>query len=498
MSKYLPTAFLMTAALGVAQSTYQQDYSTIVDRIVAAQRGTDPDAIQKLVALVGIHQIPFLKFALARRQATELDYLPIENARIDKQVGSTPGAAGTTSLVSKGAVPAFFGFAVENGALSESVSGTTATLRGNMIGWLDLIQKKGFVESYQDDSPVVRAMRRVSYSLSLDTARGTVEATSSTRPSIDAVRQQIRQTSQQLSTWSVRLALWDQRDPRTSANQALIGSKLTDATVSALKSNNFLDELLDFPEYQEWEDKTVELLFDRTLSRAQTERLLYRQAETLRLLAIRRVPEFNNKIGGVIDAYAKFDGARLKLFQAINKKPVLAFEYVNKRLTTLPDLSTFRVIFDAPTLGSRLSLTANAAWTIQNDGMALTPTPKKLGGLSDFQIAAQGDYQLGNLERLVSLAGGVGNPILTFAFLSRDLKDKSTVSFAGYNFDVDPGWIHVAQAKFTIPIKNSGIKIPLSVSVANRSELIREKKEIRANIGITFDLDALAGGFLKK
>ena len=52
------------------------------------------------------------------------------------------------------------------------------------------------------------------------------------------------------------------------------------------------------------------------------------------------------------------------------------------------------------------------------------------------------------------------------------------------------GNLIVGQAKLTIPVKGSGIKIPLSVTVANRTELIKEK-EVRANIGITFDLDAI-------
>jgi len=36
----------------------------------------------------------------------------------------------------------------------------------------------------------------------------------------------------------------------------------------------------------------------------------------------------------------------------------------------------------------------------------------------------------------------------------------------------------------------SGTKIPLSISFANRTELINEH-EVRGNIGVTYDLDAL-------
>jgi hypothetical protein len=58
------------------------------------------------------------------------------------------------------------------------------------------------------------------------------------------------------------------------------------------------------------------------------------------------------------------------------------------------------------------------------------------------------------------------------------------------------GNLAIAQAKLTIPIKNTGIKIPLSFSWASRTELIKES-DVRGHIGITFDMDTLVG-LLKK
>ena len=39
-------------------------------------------------------------------------------------------------------------------------------------------------------------------------------------------------------------------------------------------------------------------------------------------------------------------------------------------------------------------------------------------------------------------------------------------------------------------MKGSGVKVPLSFTWANRTELVKEK-EVRGNIGITFDMDAI-------
>ena len=51
------------------------------------------------------------------------------------------------------------------------------------------------------------------------------------------------------------------------------------------------------------------------------------------------------------------------------------------------------------------------------------------------------------------------------------------------------GHIGVLQVKLTIPVKGTGVKIPLAFTVANRTELIKEK-DVRGNFGITFDFDS--------
>ena len=55
---------------------------------------------------------------------------------------------------------------------------------------------------------------------------------------------------------------------------------------------------------------------------------------------------------------------------------------------------------------------------------------------------------------------------------------------------VAKGHIGLFQAKLTIPMKGSGVKIPISFTVANRTEVIKET-DVRANIGISLDLDSL-------
>lgn len=52
------------------------------------------------------------------------------------------------------------------------------------------------------------------------------------------------------------------------------------------------------------------------------------------------------------------------------------------------------------------------------------------------------------------------------------------------------GGIGFFQSKLTIPAADSVVKIPISFTVANRTELIKEK-DVRGTIGVTFDFDSL-------
>ena len=53
--------------------------------------------------------------------------------------------------------------------------------------------------------------------------------------------------------------------------------------------------------------------------------------------------------------------------------------------------------------------------------------------------------------------------------------------------------MYMAQGKLTIPLL-AGIDIPISVSVANRSEFVKEK-EVKGKFGFTFDLSKVMKAF---
>src|SRR5262249_43930836 len=134
-----------------------------------------------------------------------------ESARTDKSVGASNTASGTTNLVSKGSIPSLLGFAVENGALSRTVSGTTVTFQGSPTGIIEARANQRLIQSYlnEDGVPILQVLRRVGFSTTFDTSRGT------TSPAEGTPAQPVfTGSSQQLASWSFRVSLVNRRDPR--------------------------------------------------------------------------------------------------------------------------------------------------------------------------------------------------------------------------------------------------------------------------------------------
>jgi hypothetical protein len=170
---------------------------------------------------------------------------------------------------------------------------------------------------------------------------------------------------------------------------------------------------------------------------------------------------------------------RKKLLDKIAKGKILTFEYTNNRGVNAPDLSNFNFIAATGT-GSRFDLTANGSFTFFNKLPLATATTPRPGRIRDFQFAAQ-----------VTKSFNLNDSQFDFWFAGRYerlMENASTV--AGTMMPNTKGDIAVGQIGLNVPIKSLGIKFPISMTFANRTELIREKT-VRGNIGFTFNWDTL-------
>jgi hypothetical protein len=479
-----------TPAPAAGPQTYTDIWGRRIAEIARLRDAAPLNMAEQIGGHIDVASSPtgFFLFAHAANIAPELRL--VEDARTDKQIGGPAATAGSTSLVSRGAVPAVLAFAVENGALTQTADATTVTVRGNAVGWLDLLQGQDFIAGYEDDARLTRILRAVSYSFTFNATSNDVPETA-VRPTEEQLEERAKASWQQLASFSVRVALIDQRDPRRAVNRAAVASMMDIQGVNLLAAVRPFNTFFRSVEYTRWREETIAVLTaPGSVSQRDLERLLYRRLEALRQLMAADVPNFDAEVATFVSALESFDSARDGVFRAIAQRFVLAAEYVRSRPALAPASSTFRVIADGRPGNTRLDLTANIAVTYQDDGVAMVPAPKETGGVRDFQLAFQAELPYGKQASSGPLQG-LGRPVIALELLSRKLFEPAVVNFGGHDFAVEPGWIHAAQAKVTIPVKGSGVKVPFSVSIANRTELIAEKN-VRAHLGVTFDLDVLA------
>jgi hypothetical protein len=199
-------------------------------------------------------------------------------------------------------------------------------------------------------------------------------------------------------------------------------------------------------------------------------------------------PEFQRISGSIAAAIRSFRTERDRTFEGIAKSSALSFEYAYNRLsladdalatlsagTVLPDLSTGRIVFASPFPAAEV--TFNGSVTFFN-------TRQANGHLRDAQLSGSVDFHVGNLP-------AIGKPVVTLAVLGAWLQQQpfgTPVTVQGIS--TSDGAIGVFQAKVTLPT-NGGVRIPISFTIASRSEFNTNEREVRGAIGLTFDFDKL-------
>ncbi|SRR6266516_1018126 len=414
----------------------------------------------------------FMLLAVSLTEETRKDVVAdftskAEEVKSDKQTGSSQGSGASTSLVTKAGIPAVFGFAVENGALTRTDSKTGITFSGTPVGIFEALAKKGFIESYQNDDSFDRFLRNFSFKVSFDPNRGSTPGT-------------FTGSGQQISGYSLRYKLIDQRDPRdkkyTSQWSRLVETRAVPVTATLARFFTKL-YLSPTPDFVAWRQETEGAV--ASAAPAEVETVLVRQLEKLRKVDLGI--EVNNLISTFSTQFDSFLKSRDDILNQVNAGWSSTIEYNNERRPALPSLSNIRFIAEKGAYGGSLDLTANASLTFLNAKIPGTKT----NTLRDFRFAGQLDVPLGNVAT-------TGKFFLSFAGLYERLVDDETLSNG--TVMAPKGDIATGQVKLTIPVRGTAFKIPLSFSFANRTELIKEK-HVKGSFGFTFDLDSILAKF---
>jgi len=185
------------------------------------------------------------------------------------------------------------------------------------------------------------------------------------------------------------------------------------------------------------------------------------------------------------------------LFSRIRMTPLVTVEYnFTRQLTTnnqtiaatqtgqkIPDLSNINLVLEKGFSGAtapELTINAGGTWFNSRD-----PANPNRGSVRDYRASLQLEVPLREIVN-------IGRPTLSFSgqflgLINEPLGQPVTIN--GVTID-RRGNMGLFQTKVSIPIKDSGIKIPISFTYAKRTELVKEHNA-RGNIGITFDLDTL-------
>ena len=406
------------------------------------------------------------------------------------QVGSTPDTKGTTSLAMKGTVPKILGFAVQHGAITQQISGNTVTFRATPAGVLkslagiDIKSILG-VPTNASGQPLPSTCdwcNKISTAITFDVSQGADPGT------LTAAKQQVQ-------SWSVRAELVNHRDP-TQRRYIRNFQTLTGELEYIQRHDELANAFANAPGFSDWLSQLVkqitkevdEPLANGTLGLADA-KISFTAILTAALQAEEKLPfpaDFEAKLRKYADAIKPLLEQRNRIIDLANKGLLITADWTVTRDPNVPDLSTVTGILEnglGP--GRKYDLTVNVAAAFFNS------TPKApIHQFHDFKATAQYDIPLGTFQ---SYGPFVFSLASRYEFVPNDtLSPGGTITGTSATpMTAAPhGHLVVGQAKLTIPVKGSGVKIPFSISAANRTELIKEK-DVRGNIGITFDLDAI-------
>jgi len=166
-----------------------------------------------------------------------------------------------------------------------------------------------------------------------------------------------------------------------------------------------------------------------------------------------------------IQSHVELSETSKKTYEEIRRAPQLSFT-IQSKLRSKDGNDEYRagLLFDYGVY-QRINLTLNGTFDYQNSGII---GGDKRGG----RFAAETNFQLTPEKYFL----GAGRPFLFSISGSGEWLTKTRPKYIG-------------QAKLTIPIFN-GVNFPISISVANRSDLIKESK-VRGHFGFTLDLAKL-------
>ena len=489
------------------------------ERMLAAQmaaepqfsKWTDNDRKQFLAPGTGENLLKLARFAggeAAYRQFLKA----VEDARMDKQTGSSATSEGTTSVVSKGLASQVLALAVEEGALTRTDNKSIATFRGNALGVYRLLtgaDQFPYCAAYDKkcQSPLAEGLSSFSFTASFDTTPSNsappAAATSSANKGVVTSG-----PSQQLSSWGFRYdhkvlrSVLDKQYQQDFQNTL----KSFDGTEYSKAIRAFL-EGLDTGENKDYNDWLTTYTKKLSLISANDQPALadlMNHAVTELLAIAKKKPEFQANLDKLLAAMGEYLGRRDRALEPILDKYTWSVEYDDDRPQNQPSQSSIKIVLSwrpkvqgTATPAGPLQVTFNANAAMYDHA----PPRGTVKRFRDAQAALQADRSLTGAKAHVGAA-------LTFGYYFQYMADNALLKIP--SGDLAPGTsialpgdasvllntkgaIHIAQLGVIFTVSGTGIKMPLTLSYSSRTELIKAST-MRGHFGLSYDLDSLFAG----
>ncbi|MBV8199482.1 MAG: hypothetical protein JOZ15_02555, partial [Acidobacteria bacterium] len=424
----------------------------------------------------------------------------VEDARLDKQTGSTPSAEGTTSLTSKGAVSQILALAVEQGALTRSDNKSVATFRGDALNLGRLAvgaERLPYCSVFASGCPLQSALQNLTFSLSFDTSGSQGTSSGAASGANDRV---LKGTGPVFSGWTLRYDFNVRR--KIPAGDFIAQVKaMPSADAYARAAAVFLAPLAGggFADYDRWVENYARQLASPAARTTNGLNVILTDAGA-DLVAIARshVPDLDKKVADLLTGMGTYFGNRDRAFATLVNSVTYSLELDNEQPLNQPRQSTGRLIVSArldPAGKHQLTFNSAGTWYDQ------APPAAAVRRFRDAQAALQFDVGLSSDSSRIGVSMSAGyyfqwmadNALLTIP--SGNLAPGTTIPLPGDASVLlqTKGTISIGQIALTLNFKN-GVKAPIAISFANRTDLLKAST-VRGHFGLTYDLDSLFSGF---
>ena len=416
-----------------------------------------------------------------------------ESASQSLQNGSNVLSSAATSLVAK-SMSSILGAAEETGAVSSTTSGTSTTLTVNVQQFVNALGMNGrqcYILS-PDCSFGSQLVRGASVAVSISPAaqsNGLSSIENSALAGLTGVQTPV------FNNLAYQENFHGRKKPNISQSEftskianidpgvrSALATKLSDVQTMTLNNSSYDNALTncverlqltggDIDKIKAEEDLCIENLYN----------------------AVKVSSQLDVNVQAYMQAQSSYSALRNTALNALYFPSTWSLEYDLTNNAKQPLLSSFKFIYGyMHNSGGQLQITANGSATLYN-----TLESSSESRLRSAQGAVQFDYKPNSTQKLqTEWSSGyyfqymVANGLINLPSTALAPGTSIPLPSGASTLLNTTGPIHIGQGKLTLSIKGTNIKIPLAITGASRTDLIKANR-VSGNFGISYDFSSL-------